>query len=422
MKAQYLIVVFVVISSFTNIFSQSDTLLFNQLLQSLEQNYKLNDNAQNADSVFKLKNKINQISYLPQLNIVSQASYQSDVTQLPISIPHVTIPTLDKDQYKIALEANQIIYDGSMTKVKNKRDILSSELEAIQSKLTLTNLKDMLNKWVYFYLMNSKIIEQLKEQKSTLSKKQYEIEQMIIGGIATTTDLDVLKVEILKIEQQIDALNAACQSIVSNIELLTAQKINNKALAYENENLNPNDTIKRQELILFEKRSQLAFINAEFASKSRLPQLFAFGQAGYGKPGLNMLSNELNSYYLIGAKLVFNVYDWGKSSKEKKIAQLAKNSIDNEQELFKQNIQIQANDILSSIQKVEQWIEKDLQIIELRNNILKSTNAKLLNGTAKTTDYLNDLNAKTQALIDFEKHKIEKQYYIQSYKILTGIK
>ncbi|NSW44822.1 MAG: TolC family protein [Bacteroidales bacterium] len=422
MKAKHLIVIFIFISSITNIFSQSDTLLFNQLLQNLEQNYKLNDNALNADSVYKLKNKINRTSYLPQLNIVTQASYQSEVTQLPISIPHVTIPTLDKDQYKIALEANQMIYDGSMTKLKNKRDVLSSELEAVQSKVNLTNLKDMLNKWVYLYLMNNKIKEQLEEQKNTLSKKQYEIEQMINSGIATTTDLDVLKVEILKIEQQIDALNSACQSIVSNIELLTAQKINNKKLAYEYENLTPNDTIKRQELTIYEKRAQLAFINAELASKSRLPQLFAFGQAGYGKPGLNMLSNEFNTFYLLGAKMVFNVYDWGKSSKEKKIAQLTKNSIDNERELFKQNIQIQANEILSSIQKVEQWIEKDLQIIDLRNNILKSTNAKLLNGTAKTTDYLNDLNAKTQALIDLERHKIEKQYYIQSYKILTGIK
>lgn len=422
MNTKYLILLFVTIVSFYRVFSQNDTITFNSLLQNLEQNYRLKENAFNSDSVYQLKNRINNTSYLPQLNLVSQATYQSDVTRLPISIPHVTIPTLDKDQYKVALEANQMIYDGSMTKIKNKRDALSAEIEAIQSKVNLTNLKDILNKWTYLYLTNNKIKEQLQEQKNTLLKKQSEVEHLIIGGLATSTDLDMLKVEVLKIEQQMDALTNTCAGIISNIELLTSQKLMNYTIKYENENFAPTDTLHRYELTLFEKRENMALLNADFALKARLPQVFAFGQTGYGKPGLNMLSNEFDTYYLIGVKMVLNVYDWGKSSKEKKIALFNQKSIRNEQELFKQNIQLQQNELLSSINKVEQWIDKDYQIIELRNNILQSTNAKLTNGTAKTTDYLNDLNAKTQALIDLEKHKIEKKYYIQAYKIVTGIK
>ena len=38
---------------------------------------------------------------LPQININGQASYQSEVTKFPASIPGVEIATLDKDQYKI---------------------------------------------------------------------------------------------------------------------------------------------------------------------------------------------------------------------------------------------------------------------------------------------------------------------------------
>lgn len=403
-------------------YAQNDTVSFNQLLQGLEQNYKLKDNASNADSVFKFRNKINNTAYLPQLNLVSQATYQSDVTQLPISIPHVTIPTLDKDQYKIALEANQVIYDASITKIKNKRDAISSQMEALQSKLNLSAQKELLNKWVYFYLINSKTKEQLAEQKNVLSKKQFDIKNLINGGVATPADLDILKVEMLKIDQQMDALEIACQNIIVNIEVLTAMEMKNKPVGYENENVIISDTIKRDELTLYEKRENMSNISAELASKSRLPQLYAFGQSGYGKPGLNMLSNEFNSFYLVGVKMVLNVYDWGKSTKEKKIAEINQKSISNERELFLQNIKVQSNELLSSVQKEDRWMEKDHEIIQLRENILKSTNAKLSNGTAKMTDYLNDLNAKTQALIDLEKHKIEKQYYIQSYKILTGIK
>ena len=45
--------------------------------------------------------------YLPQLSINGQATYQSAVTQIPIHLPGVEIPTLNKDQYKLYGEVNQ---------------------------------------------------------------------------------------------------------------------------------------------------------------------------------------------------------------------------------------------------------------------------------------------------------------------------
>jgi len=314
MNRKYLVLIIVTfVVFFKNSFSQSDTISFNLLLQGLEQNYKLKDNALNTDSVFKIRKEINNISYLPQLNLISQATYQSDVTQLPVTIPNINIPMLDKDQYKVALEVNQLIYDGSITKIKNKRDAVAAELEAVQSKINLTNLKDILNKWVYLYLINNKIKEQLEIQKSTLVEKQREIEQLINNGLATASDLDILKVEVLKIEQQIDAIDNTCQSIAANIEIITTFRINGKILTYENENFVISDTINRVELIMYEKKKNITFLNAELVNQLRLPQLFAFGQTGYGKPGLNMLTDEFDTYYLVGVKMVWNIYDWNKS-------------------------------------------------------------------------------------------------------------
>jgi len=42
-------------------------------------------------------------------------------------------------------------------------------------------------------------------------------------------------------------------------------------------------------------------------------------------------------------------------------------------------------------------IESDEKIIELRQNIKKSTTAKLENGTANVNDLIRDLNAENQA-------------------------
>ena len=53
-------------------------------------------------------------AFLPQLSINGQATYQSEVTELPIKInlPGINIEGLDKDQYKATADVNQILFEG----------------------------------------------------------------------------------------------------------------------------------------------------------------------------------------------------------------------------------------------------------------------------------------------------------------------
>src|SRR5690349_20936842 len=53
---------------------------------------------------------------LPQVIFSGQASYQSDVTEIPISLPGFSIPKQSKDQYKIYGEADQTLFDGGTVK------------------------------------------------------------------------------------------------------------------------------------------------------------------------------------------------------------------------------------------------------------------------------------------------------------------
>lgn len=47
------------------------------------------------------------LKWLPKLDLKAQATYQSDVTALPIKIPNITIQQLDKEQCKGTLELVQ---------------------------------------------------------------------------------------------------------------------------------------------------------------------------------------------------------------------------------------------------------------------------------------------------------------------------
>src|SRR3954465_11738307 len=48
---------------------------------------------------------------LPQLSVAGTATYQSDVTQIPISLPNISMPTISMDQYRVYAEASQPLTD-----------------------------------------------------------------------------------------------------------------------------------------------------------------------------------------------------------------------------------------------------------------------------------------------------------------------
>ena len=50
--------------------------------------------------------------YLPQFTLSGKASWQSEVTELPVQVPGVDIKGLPKDQYQVMLELKQNIWDG----------------------------------------------------------------------------------------------------------------------------------------------------------------------------------------------------------------------------------------------------------------------------------------------------------------------
>src|SRR5210317_2055533 len=52
--------------------------------------------------------------YFPQITINGQATYQSDVTSIPIPTLGASYETLSKDQYKAFADVSQVIYDGGI--------------------------------------------------------------------------------------------------------------------------------------------------------------------------------------------------------------------------------------------------------------------------------------------------------------------
>lgn len=96
-------------------------------------------------------------SYLPQVNINGQISYQTEVTKIPVQLPGMNIPEMSKDQYRVFAEASQVLYDGGAIKQQQNLAKVNGTIETQKLEVELYKLQERVNQLflVYFSLRNS---------------------------------------------------------------------------------------------------------------------------------------------------------------------------------------------------------------------------------------------------------------------------
>jgi len=146
--------------------------------------------------------------YLPQFNIVGQATYQSAVTQIPISLPNMVIPTISKDQYRLYGEVSQPITD--LFVVKDNKNLIESNMQVETQKVEVEiyKLRERINQLFFGILL---IDEQLKQTDLLKKDIQSGIDKTnvaIQNGTATKSSVNILKAELLKANQRTIELKA----------------------------------------------------------------------------------------------------------------------------------------------------------------------------------------------------------------------
>jgi len=118
-------------------------------------------------------------NYLPQVTVNGQISYQSAVTEVPISMPGITIPTVAKDRYNAYAELQQTIWDGGLTKTNKTLEtaILNSNL--IQLEVELYKLNEQVAQAFFTTLVVDKQKEVILAQVKTLDEQLSRVESGI---------------------------------------------------------------------------------------------------------------------------------------------------------------------------------------------------------------------------------------------------
>ncbi len=348
-----------------------------------------------------------QKGYLPQLSISGYSTYQSQVFSLPFQIPGSTIEPIRQDQHRLYGEVVQPITDLFLLKNQKENIKIGNELEKQKVNVEMYQIRDRINQ-IYFGILfiDAQLIQTellKKDLQAGLAKTNTAIE----NGIAIQASADILKVELLKVNQRVIELKANRKGFIDMLALFINEPINENT-EFEMPAIQIQTTaINRPELKLFDVQHRSLGVQNTLVANKTYPRVSAFFQGGVGAPGLNMLNNEPSAYYITGVRMNWNISSLYTNKKERKMIQINQQSLGIQREAFLFNTQLALKQQSAEIQKMEALVDSDDEIISMRMTIKNSTKNQLENGTATANDYLIQVNAEDQARQTQIMHRIQ---------------
>lgn len=357
--------------------------------------------------------------YYPQLTVSAQASYQSDVTTIPISLPGMKIDALTKDQYKVTADLSQTLYDGGV--MTSQADIYSTNavIDNHKNDIELHRVKEQVTQIFFGILLLDEQQVQINIVRKDLNASLSKLTGALKGGTAIQSNIDVLKAELLKTDQKEIEIKSSRKAYIDMMGLLINKQLQDDAGFEKPASLPISDAVEisRTELKLYSAQEQLMKDQEGLVNSKILPKANLFFQGGYGKPGLNMLKNEFGFYYVTGLRFSWalsNVYTF---SNEKELLELNKNSVGLQKETFLLNTKLSIKQQLREIEKLKELISKDKQIITIKASIKETSKSQLENGIITSSDYLRDLNEADQAMQNLLLHMIQLLKAEQTYQL-----
>jgi len=383
------------------------------------ENYPLAKQSKLLEAQNKLDAEVIATSKLPQLSLDAQATYQSDVIEFPLAMSG--IEQLNKDQYRATVSVNQLIYNGGATAAS--LDLKSAQLKTKQKQVevSLYQLKQQINQLYFSVLLAQESQLLLKAKKVQLEAKLKEVQSGIKYGVILPTSDKVLEAELLKINQQCNALESNKATLIETLSSLISQPID-ASITFQKPLIETQlrTELARPELELFQFKKDEIENYETLLSKQNAPKLLGFATGGYGNPGLNMLDNSFQTFYTVGVKVNWTVFDWNANKKQRASLAINKDFIENETEIFKLNTNIALNQQQKEIDKIESFITSDLEIINLRKDVLKSADSQLKNGVITSSAYITELTNLYEDENTLIKHHIQLQLAKANYNVIKG--
>lgn len=366
-------------------------------------------------SIWKLKDNNLSKGWLPSLDANGSFIYNSSVIDMssvfgsiPITGIANAIKPLPHEQYKVTVDINQTIYDGGA--IKGARALEKAELSVNekQTESDLYKLRGQINSYYFTILLLDRQKELLNNYLELINKRISSMHSALNNGTIIQSDIDVMSSEKIRIVQQINETYIKRTSLLKILSDITGTEIDPATvLPLPVQSIETTNGIIRPELQLLELRKEQLSAGLKVIRSKRLPKAYGFATFGYGNPpGSNFFKDEFAPYYMLGAGIKWNIFDWNKTKNDKQVVSFQQGIIEKRKDDLTDNLNRLLESKKAEIANLKSLIETDSELIVLRKRITKAAESQYENGTITATEYLNEMNSERQAAINYEIHKI----------------
>lgn len=345
-------------------------------------------------------------SWLPQVSFSAQATWQNRVPEFPSALSGmldqagVSLRGLDKDQYKVALEVNQTIWDGGQSQADRRVIEATADEHRQATEVDLYAVKGRVNDLYFGILLLEERLGQTDLTIALLQSNLDKVRSLVTNGVAMQTDADAVEAELLSIQQQRVQIEASRASYRRMLELFIGQRLAER--------------LKRPELVGAvsgeSARPELAWIDAqqerlaaqELSVKSATrPRFGVFAQGYYGYPGLDyfagMVSTDWTWNALIGVKMSWNFGAYYTKKNRLSNLRVAQQQLDIQRDVFLFNTDLQVAEEQGNISRLRRALADDDRIVALRRSVREAAESKLRNGVIDTNDLLRKITDEASA-------------------------
>lgn len=352
--------------------------------------------------------------WLPQISAMAQATYQSDVMTLPDPLQKMLgqqgldAKGLRKDQYRIGIDINQTVYDGGLISGQKNVARLEGEVQTAQIATDLYAIRQRINDLYFGILLLDEKIQLNKDLQTLLQSNLDKLNSMLSNGIAMQSDVNVVRAEKLKAEQQATELASSRKSLMDMLAVFIGKEFTELAMP-QNVTAQTQGN-NRPELHLFNTQIELANAQESLLNARLLPKLSVFAQGYYGYPGYDQFDAMFNRDWklngMIGVRLSWNIGALYTRKNDRTKLDTRRGLIESARKTFLFNnhlLEIQRND---GIVKYRQLIADDREIVSLRSDVRRAAESKLEHGIIDTNNLLQEITRENQSRIDLSTHTI----------------
>ena len=350
--------------------------------------------------------------WLPQVSLSAGAYGFTDILR---SDQRMEQAGMDMNNFiaNASVMIKQSVYDGGQIAARKKVVWAESQVQKQQLDVSMYAINEQVDQLFFGILLLDEQLKQNALLQKDLATSEQTIRSMMTGGIANQTDLDAILVERLKVEQQKESLLASRQAYLRMLGVFVgkdlvaaAETLEKPAQGYVRANVN------RPELKYYASQNLLLDAQRKQLNTQLRPTVGIFGMGMVHSKMSDMLNNGM---MVAGVSVSWNIGALYTRKNDIRKIEVQRQINDSQREVFLFNNRLQNEETNGAIASLKRQIEKDEEIVRLRENIRGKSDRKVELGTKSVNELVSDINAVSLARAQKAMHEIQllKEIYRQ---------